>query len=110
MTDRVIRDGLVAVLISPGVGAGWSSWANTEYHDQMLFDPWIVDVLLSEYSRQEKTNRIRAHCLLKYPGQYLGGLDDLTVEWVAQGTEFKVSEYDGAEHIEFKDVNDWIVA
>ena len=28
MSDKVIRDGKVAVIISPGFGAGWSTWAD----------------------------------------------------------------------------------
>lgn len=28
--DKVIRDGMVAVIYSPGYGAGWSSW-NRDY-------------------------------------------------------------------------------
>lgn len=111
MTDRVICDGQVAVLLSPGFGAGWSTWADPEYMPQILFDPWIVDIILSDqYKNKEKQQRIKAHCQLKYPGMYLGGLSDLSVQWVPQGTWFRVAEYDGNESIEFKENNDWIMA
>ena len=40
MTDKVIHDGKVAVIYSPGFGAGWYSW-NTDYPD-IIFDPQVV--------------------------------------------------------------------
>lgn len=111
MTDRVIRDGQVAVLISPGFGAGWSTWADPEYRPDVMFDPWIVDILLSDqYNKKEKMNRIMAHCNIKYPDMYTGGLSDLTVDWVPEGSWFRVAEYDGNESIEFKENNEWTQA
>ncbi len=111
MTDRYIRDGQVAVLISPGFGAGWSTWSRDEHGDAVLFDPWIVDILLSDqYNQKEKIDRIYAYCAVKYPDMYLGGVRDLTVRWRPQGTLFRVTEYDGSELIELKEADDWIVA
>jgi hypothetical protein len=111
MTNRYIRDGQVAVLISPGFGAGWSTWSRSEYGDAVLFDPWIVDILLSDqYNRKEKIDRICAHCVLKYPDMHLGGASDLTVEWIPQGTLFRITEYDGSESVELKEATDWIRA
>jgi hypothetical protein len=37
-------------------------------------------------------------------------MKDLEVEWMPVGTEFKINEYDGAESIEYKENNNWIVA
>ena len=109
-TGRVIRDGQVAVLFSPGFGAGWSSW-NPDFRREMTFDPWIVDLLLNEsYNQDEKHQRIEAHCNLKYPGAYLGGVGGLQVAWVPEGTLFRIEEYDGSESIEIHDISDWIVA
>lgn len=111
MTDRVIRDGRVAVLISPDYGAGWSTWSRSDYGNTLLFEPYIVDILLNQdYTKKEKIERITVYCNLKYPEHYVGGLDDLEVVWVEQGTWFKITEYDGAERIEFKEDNDWIQA
>ncbi len=111
MTEKYIRDGQVAVLISPGFGAGWSTWSRDEYGNDVLFDPWIVDILLSDqYDQKDKLERITAHCAVKYPNMYLGGMGDLTVRWVPQGTLFRVTEYDGSELIELKDADDWIQA
>ena len=111
MTDRYIRDGQVAVLVSPGFGAGWSTWCEFDDRKAVTFDPWIVDILLSDqYNRKEKIDRIYAHCAVKYPDMYMGGVNDLTVEWVPQGTLFRIAEYDGSETIELKEADDWIQA
>lgn len=111
MTDRYIRDGWVAVLISPGFGAGWSTWCEFDDRKAVTFDPWIVDILLSDqYNRKEKIDRIYAHCAVKYPDMYMGGVSDLTVEWIPQGTLFRIAEYDGSETIELKEAEDWIQA
>ena len=109
--NKVVRNGQVAVLYSPGFGAGWYTWGFSVYGEEMLFDPWIVDVLLSdEYTRDEKTQRILAHCAVKYPDAYTGGVEDLCIEWIPQGTAFRITDYDGNESIEYRDMTDWVIA
>ena len=98
--NRLIRDGRVAVLVSPGHGAGWSSW-NTE-HEEILFDPALVELV-----EQEKWDELQAFVTLKYPDIYAGGLRDLQIEWVPEGTEFVINEYDGSETLEVKDDIVW---
>jgi hypothetical protein len=102
--NKVIRNGLVAVIISPGFGAGWWTW-NRDRMD-MIFDPGLVDLL----ERKQKEDKILAYATLKWPGAYLGGVEDLTLEWVLEGTEFKINEYDGSESIELKESDNWIKA
>jgi hypothetical protein len=109
MTDRLIRDGQIAVLYSPGFGAGWSTWQHD--HDvkmAMLFDPQIADIVDQGGANwQEKAEAIAQ---IKYPESYLGGLQDLQVRWLPVGTQFRISEYDGSEDIETRDSVDWITA
>ncbi len=102
MTEKVIRDGKVAVLISRGFGAGWSSW-NLEFPD-ILFDPEIVAAV-----EAHDLGKVMTIAEAKYPHAYLGGADGLCVEWIQQGTAFEVHEYDGAESIQYAD-RDWIIA
>jgi hypothetical protein len=109
MTQKYIRNNSVAVLFSPDYGAGWSTW-NTDYGEDILFDPWIVDVLLSDADKEEKAEKIRAYCALRYSNLFLGGLDRLAIAWVPQGSMFKVVEYDGKESIEYRDSEEWIQA
>ena len=42
LPEKVIRDGKVAVLISPGYGAGWSTWSS-DYRDLLPFDRRFVE-------------------------------------------------------------------
>ena len=56
MKDRVIRDGLVAVVYSPGFGAGWYTW-NLE-SPEILFDPNIVTYAVSYTHLTLPTKRI----------------------------------------------------
>jgi len=40
--NKVIVDGKVAVLYSPGYGAGWFSWHNVE---ELIYDPEVVKLV-----------------------------------------------------------------
>jgi catechol 2,3-dioxygenase-like lactoylglutathione lyase family enzyme len=44
------------------------------------------------------------------PEIYTGGMSDLKVEWIPEGTLFKIHEYDGSESIEYKEDDHWMVA
>lgn len=102
---RVTRNGMVAVLVSPGFGAGWSTW-NSEHRDLLLFDPEIVQAVLDGDKKRaatlakEKTNG----------DVYTGGADDLEVQWVPQGAVFEIHEYDGSESLQMRDREGWVVA
>jgi hypothetical protein len=99
--NKLVKDGKVAVLYSPGFGAGWSTW-NTD-HPDILFDPGMADLVL-----KGDVEQARAYASVKWPDVYLGGLEDLAVAWIDQGQLIKVNEYDGSESIEYRDSDDWI--
>jgi hypothetical protein len=109
MTERLIRDGSVAVLYSPGYGAGWSTWCpGHQPRLDMLFDPQIADIRdRGDADWQEKAEAIAR---IKYPEAYTGGLADLEVRWLPVGTQFRVLEYDGHESIEISGEIAWITA
>lgn len=100
--NKLIRDGQVAVIFSPGYGAGWYSWHQIE---ELLYDPSIVQWLESG-----ELDKIENYLTLKYPGEYFGGLEDLSIKWIKQGTEFQIHEYDGAESIEYREKQEWLIA
>jgi hypothetical protein len=100
--QKLIRDGQVAVLVSPGYGAGWYSW---HYNEELLYDPSIVQWL--EINELEK---IRAYLELKYSDEYTGGIEDLVVEWVPEGARFRIEEYDGAESLVIESKQRWMTA
>jgi hypothetical protein len=101
--NKLIDNGKVAVLYSPGFGAGWSTW-NAEV-PEILFDPAIV-----KFVEEDQWAEMETYVTLKYPGIYKGGMKDLAIAWIPQGTWFKVNEYDGSESIELKEDDNWIVA
>lgn len=101
--EKVIRDGRVAVLISRGFGAGWSTW-NPE-HPQCAFDPEVVAWVESD--RAGEFPDIKA----KYDSYfYTGGADDLVIEWVPVGSRFQITEYDGSEDLVLESDMEWLVA
>lgn len=103
MIQKLIEDGKVAVLYSPGFGAGWYTWNMTV--PQILFDPAIV-----RFVEKEKFDELATYVELKYPDIYKGGMRDLKVTWIPEGTLFRVEDYDGSESIELKESENWLVA
>jgi hypothetical protein len=101
--EKVVRNGLVAVVYSPGFGAGWYTW-NKE-HPELIFDPNIV-----KYVEDQDDAALRSYLGLKFPNIYVSNYNDLAVEWVPVGTAFRIDEYDGNESIVTKDEDDWFVA
>ena len=107
--NKVIRDGKVAVLVSPGYGAGWSTWAYSgeeDYRDFMLHDPTLVDMV--EHGIPAES--IEAYVNSVHPNTYCGGADGLTIEWLPVGTAFRIHEYDGSESVEIRDDIEWNIA
>lgn len=102
--EKFIRDGEVAVLISPGFGAGWYT-ANPEY-PSILWDPTLAQMVLEGRHFTDLTQYVET----RYPGVYRGGLINLMVWWVPEGTRFRVAEYDGSETVVLYDDEDWHVA
>lgn len=100
---KVIRDGMVAVLYSPDYGAGWFSWNRERV--EILFDPAMVELVETQSWQELKT-----YVTLKYPDLYMGGIDNLKIEWVPEGAWFVVTEHDGDERIELRDQINWIQA
>jgi hypothetical protein len=100
---KLNENGNVAVLYSPGFGAGWYTW-NTG-SPELIFDPTIV-----KFVEKEKWEELKVYVELKYPEIYTGGMQDLKVAWIPEGTLFKINEYDGSESIELKENDNWILA
>ena len=105
MIEKLIRDGKVAVLVSPGFGAGWYSWNSVHYGDELIFDP-----VLAAYIDEGKMDEAKTYVTMRFPEAYDGGVDDLVVHWVPVGTAFRIHEYDGSESIEIKEDLDWVIA
>ena len=96
MTEKVIRDGKVAVCISPGFGAGWSTWADKDQQEVALYHPDIVAWI--EGGKKGNIDELMQR-LTDDVHFDTSGADDLEVEWLPVGTRFIVKEYDGSESI-----------
>jgi len=90
--EKLKRDGQVAVIYSPGFGAGWWTWNRN--HEGLVFDKDIAEAVIAK-DLSKAANIVAA----KYPDTYLGGLDDLEVIWVDEGSQFEIDEYDGSESV-----------
>jgi hypothetical protein len=101
--NKLVRDGMVAVLYSPDYGSGWYTW--NPNHPELLFDPAIVQLV-----EEDKFDELKTYVTLKYPNIYEGGMWELKIAWIPEGAMFRVNEYDGDESIELKDDADWFTA
>ena len=97
------KQGRVAVLYSPGYGAGWSTWYSGRNSEQMVFSPQIALAVLNGGNVESAANE-------EFPETYKGGVDTLAVEWLTPGTQFRINEYDGSESIETSDSCNWHTA
>jgi len=96
------KDGKTAVLVSPGFGAGFSTWNKPE----MAVDFDLVEAFLSG-----DMNRFEYIVVEKYgENMYLGGMKDLMVVWVDEGKKFRIDEYDGNERVEILEDTNWFTA
>lgn len=102
--DKVVRDGKVAVLVSPGFGAGWYSW-NRDC-PQCLFDPDVV-AWIENGKPGDVPNMEEKHSIDYF---YDGGAHDLQIVWVSEGAKFRIHEYDGSESLILESEEVWLTA
>jgi hypothetical protein len=100
--EKYEKDGMVAVLYSPGYGAGWYSRNECE---ALLFDK---ELAIAVENKDKEAVLKRAEQLS--PGSYFGGADDLKIYWVNKGDEFRITEYDGSESVEIRAHSSFIIA
>lgn len=103
--NRVVRDGKVAVLYHPTHGAGWYTWHGIL---ELVYDPVVVAMV----ETGQDPSKIYAYCNKQHTDtyHYFGGADGLSIEWLPEGTEFRIEEYDGAETIRLKQDYNWLMA
>ena len=98
-------DGQVAILYSPGYGAGWTTWCwDHEVKEALTFDAEIVKLLL-----EKKFNEIENYTNEKYEQCPLG-LSDLEIMWLDPETPFRIEEYDGSESVRFYNPDSYLKA
>jgi len=84
--------GEVAVAVSGGYGAGWSTWNPDVNPMDKKYNQLILDGDID-----------KAIKLAKSEGHFTGGLEDCSIKWVDEGERFRIDEYDGSESLIFED-------
>lgn len=97
--EKIVRDGMVAVAVSGGYGAGWSTWDNVNPMDAR-FNQLFLDGKVDEVVRICNEERLG----------YASGAGDVKIVWVPIGTRFVITEYDGAEDLMTIDDYAWLTA
>ena len=100
--EKVIKDGKVGVLISPGYGAGFSTWGAPI---EAIFNPTLIELV-----EQQKVQEAIDFVEKTWEDVYSGGVADLRVAWIEEGTRFIIEEYDGAESFLFEEDINWVQA
>lgn len=103
MKNKVIENGLVAVLVSARHGAGWYSWHNIQ---ELLFDPVVVDMV----RRKVDYHEVIEFCKENYSDEYYGGAAGLEIFWVPEGVNFKIDDFHGLETLVLEKDIQWITA
>ena len=87
--------GRVAVLVSSGFGAGWSTWAGGDSSFYAM-DKTLVEMKLNKSPASE----VASYCeKMQGDEPYMGGWDDVEIEWLECGESFTIEEYDGSESL-----------
>ena len=97
--EKIVRDGMVAVAVSGGFGAGWSTWNDVSPTDAR-FNQLFLD---------GKVDEVQRICEEESLG-YTGGARDVEIVWVPVGTRFVIDEYDGSESLMTIDDYGWLIA
>jgi len=80
--------GQVAVAISGGFGAGWSTWNAKVNPMDKRYNQLILDGNIDEAIKLGESE-----------DYFTGGLRDCKIHWIDKGTKFRIDEYDGSEYI-----------
>jgi len=96
--EKLIRDGKVGVIVSGGFGAGWATWSDS--HEFFSMDKGLVELKLKDAPRKDVEAYMEGK---EFDCPYMGGWNKARVEWVDQGDNFYIDEYDGSESLVFAD-------
>ena len=94
--EKLYNDkGQVAVAISNGYGAGWSTWNDIDPMDKRFNELFVAN----KYDEAEKLAKELGECAL--------GIYNIEIKWINPGTSFSIEDNDGNESIKYRDGTDW---
>ena len=99
--EKVVVNGNVKVLYSPGYGAGFYTWGAPA---EAVFDPKLIK-LVEDGDTDEAISYV-----IKTYGEYTGGVEQLKVALIPEGSRFIIDEYDGSEGIQLLEDIDYLTA
>jgi uncharacterized protein len=108
---RKYRDDNVAILYSPGYGAGWSTWNDDKLREGLLYHKELIEMV--EAGKRTKITQKKVQELLgldKDTYVCVCGNDQLEVQYIPKRTLFRIETYDGNESIEIYNTNSYEVA
>ena len=102
----------IAVLVSVGYGAGWSTWEGDELaYDKRVIEFWLAhhyhddERYFASYSSKEDVEEFFKS--IGYDDLYLGGFYNTVIKWVPIGCRWRINEYDGAESLEILSMDNY---
>jgi hypothetical protein len=106
---RLVRDGLIAVLYTNDYGGGWYSWHG---YLPALYDPGLVELIEQKQYKKAHAYVEAKQAAGEWPDFYVHEItiENLAVDWVVPNREFRITEYDGLETLEYRDDIRWTVA
>ena len=110
----------VAILVSPGYGAGWSTWND----DALAYDKRVVEFWLAHKDNEEFMEEIDSSSSyygkiptlkevedffesIGYSNIYFGGFNQIELAWVPIGCRWRIDEYDGSDALEILDMDNY---
>ena len=94
------ENGEIAVLVSHGYGAGWSTWND----ERLAYDKRVVELFDKNKPPINKKQEDEIKKKLKEMGYrtvYMGGYEQIEKVWIPKNVQFRIHEYDGSEHIQW---------
>lgn len=105
--EKVIKDGMVAVIHSGQFGAGWNS-CYPEF-PALIFHPKLVELIEADKKHEITVDLVRGILGLA-PNYWLCFNNDLSITWVPVGVKFRIQYCDGSEYVVMEGDDTWFVA
>ena len=113
VTELYEKDGKIGILVSPGYGAGWSTWNKPE----LAYDKRVIEFYLKKVQDEEFMTSLSSFAdskkhdaAVEESGEffksigyencpYMGGFGTVVLKFVPYGTPWKIDVYDGYESL-----------